>query len=213
MGATWSVVQKFLVHVVGDGEEFAGLDHFGNPTKFVFGVGRPGRIGRAVEEQHLAVRAEGFVELICRNFEAGFFGCGQEFRRPAGQNHDIGIADPIGRGDEDFISGADQGMKGIEEDMFPTTPGRDFRESVFEAVISPELGNNGLFDVRSAAHRRIFGLALFEGRNRRVFDMLRGIEVGLASPKINDLNPLATERRDFHRDHEGRRWFDLLQTW
>ena len=157
--------------------------------------------------------AECGVELSGRNFEARVFRCGQEFRCPTGQDHDVGIADPIGRWDKDFISGADQGMKGIKEDVFPATTGRDFREGVFEAIVSLEFRNNGLLDVRGSANRRILGLAVFERRNSRVFNMLRGIKVGLASPEIDDLNPLAAKRRDFHRDHEGRRWFDLLQTW
>ena len=104
-------------------------------------------------------------------------------------------------------------MKGVKKDVFPTAAGRDFREGIFKAIVSLEFRNNGLFDVRGAANRCILGLALFERRNSRVFNMLRGIKVGLASSKIDDLNPLAAERRDFHRDHEGRRWFDLIQTW
>ena len=104
-------------------------------------------------------------------------------------------------------------MKGVKKDVFPTTTGRDFREGIFEAVVALEFRNNGLLDIRGSAHRRILGLAVFERRNSRVFNMFRGIKVGLASPKINDLNSLAAERRNFHRDHEGRRWFDLIQTW
>ena len=153
------------------------------------------------------------MELGGRNFEAGFFRGGQEFRCPAGQDHDVGIADPIGRGDEDFISGTDQSMKGVEENVFSTAAGRDFREGICELIVSLEFRNNGLFDVRGAADRRILGLAVSERCDSRVFNMFRGIKVGLASPKINDLNPLAAERRDFYRDHEGRRGFDLIQTW
>ena len=56
-----------------------------------------------------------------------------------------------------------------------------------EAVVAPELGGDRFLQLGDAVDIGVFGLALVDGADRRVLDVLGRVEVGLAGRQRDDV--------------------------
>ena len=64
----------------------------------------------------------------------------------------------------------------------------NFVRPKLKPVLVRELLPDGLFGRRRTASQRVFGVAVPDGLDRRLFDVVRGIEVRLARAKTNDIH-------------------------
>ena len=86
----------------------------------------------------------------------------------------------------------------------------DLAGAVVKLVIPLELADHGLLEFRRAIHRGIAGLASSDGVNGRLFDVLWGVEIRLASAKAYNVPASGLEFRCPGGHRDGGRWFDGL---
>src|SRR5262245_40424314 len=123
MWTSGRVVEKLLIYIVRNHNEIATFDHFGKLPQFRFGIGCTGWIGRAVQQEGFTLWTDGGFELCSGNFKTGVLGGYQELGLRPSQNDHIGIAHPIGRGDQYFVAFFKKRMKRIEQRMLATAIG------------------------------------------------------------------------------------------
>lgn len=83
------------------------LDDFSEGFELRFGVNGAGGVAGGVEEDELCAGRDGFFELVGRDLEV-LADAGVELDGGAfGEEDHLGVADPIGGGDEDFVAGVD----------------------------------------------------------------------------------------------------------
>ena len=85
-------------------------------------------------------------------------------------------------------------------------PGADDRLArlVVEAVLALELGGDRFAQRRDAEHRRIFGFAALDRRDRRLLDVVGRVEIGLADRQRDDVAALRFEIARLLRHRDGR---------
>src|SRR5258708_3522556 len=67
-----------------------------------------------------------------------------EHRLAAVDEHHIGIADPIRRGDDDLVALVERGQEGVVENLLAASADDRLRRLVVEAVLALELGGDRL---------------------------------------------------------------------
>src|SRR6202022_4500924 len=87
----------------------------------------------------------------------------------------------------------------------------DLTRLVLEAIIGREFSRDRLAKLENALDRSVFRLAALKGCDRRVLDVLRRIEVGLARPESANVEALCFEGSRLRRDREGRRRRNSVQ--
>ena len=127
-------------------------------------------------------------------------------RLGAGQFDHVGIRHPVGRGDDDLIAGVQRGLKQVIQAVLGAAGDEDLIGAVFEPVFTPELVADRLFQRGRAVNGRVFGLALFEGGDRGLLDVLRRVEIGFARAEADDVPSRGAQfgRAGRHRERGGR---------
>ena len=111
------VVNELLVNFVGQNVDvFLGRD-FDDRFQFLARVNRAGRIARAVQDQHFRPRRHRVFKIFRAHFPAVALDRRHDDRLGAGQSHHVGIADPIRRGDDDFVARLAGGEDGVVTGM------------------------------------------------------------------------------------------------
>ena len=127
-------------------------------------VDRAGRIARAVDYQHFCFRRDRRFQLRCGQLETlrdvGFHDDRCAFR----DDHDVGVGDPVRRGDDDLIARVDHCQCQIEEALFAAAGDQYLLGGVVEPVVALELGDDGFLERRRTAHGGVFGEARVDGR-------------------------------------------------
>ena len=114
-----AAVGEMRVALVGHQPDFVFLAKGENLLEFIRrnDTRRDGLLGELTND-HARSRSDGFFDGGGFYAEA-FFGAGLHNNRlAAGVFHDVGIADPVGRGDDDFVAGFESGrLTAIEDGM------------------------------------------------------------------------------------------------
>ena len=79
-----------------------------------------------------------------------------------------------------------------------------------KAVVALKFRNNRVFQFRNAINRGVFRFAIMNRFYRRVFDIVRRIEVRLAGAKTNHINPLTLQLHCLVADSNRCRWLDTV---
>ena len=101
-------------------------------------------------------------------------------------------------------------MKGVKEGMLAATVGRHLLHAVGQPVVAVQFGDDRFLEFGGATDRRILGLPLSEGGDRRCFDVLGSVKVRLPSAEVDHLDPLAAQSRNLGSHHQSGRRFDQL---
>ena len=112
---------------------------------------------------------------------------GDDDRGAAGELHHVGIADPVGRGDDDLVAGVDRGEERVEEHLLAAGRDDDLVGGVVEAVLAGELGGDGAAQLGDALGRGVAGLAAVDGGLAGGADVGGRVEVGLAGGETDDV--------------------------
>src|SRR5581483_9535436 len=126
-------------------------------------------------------------QLVGRDFEFGLVRRLENDRFGAGELGHLGIAQPIGGGDDDFIAGFTGGENDVVTGMFAAVGDDDLRWLVGQAVLPFEFVGDGFAQFRDAAAGGIFGEPGGERFGGGVFDMLRRVEIGFARAETDDV--------------------------
>ena len=92
----------------------------------------------------------------------------------------------------------------------PPHDDQDLLGRVVEAVVALEFGDDRLLQAGGAAHRGVFGEARVDGLDRRVLDVLRGVEIGLAGAEADNVAAGRLELGGTGGDGEGGGGLDGL---
>ena len=196
-----------LVHVVGQHPDMRmAHQHVGQRLHLVARIGGARRVRGRVQHQPFGARRDRALEILRLQLERLFQRRRHEHRLAAVDQHHLGIADPIGRGDDHLVALVQGGEEGVVEDLLAAGADDRVGRLVVEPVLALELGGDRLAQRRNAEHRRIFRLAAADRRDRRLLDVVGRVEVGLADRQRNDVASLGFEiaRLLRHRDRRGR---------
>ena len=135
------VIDEMLIHVVGQHPDMrVAHQDVGHFLQFVARIGGTARIGGRVEDEPFGARRDRLLEASGLKLETMLGGGRHENRLAARQHHDIGIAHPIGRRDDDLVARIDGRHQRIEQHLLAAGADRDLRWLVVEAVLALELG-------------------------------------------------------------------------
>src|SRR5262249_56245874 len=95
-----------------------------------------------------------------------------------------------GGGDQDLSAGMGGWGQGIVEPLLAAGSHRDLGWAVVEAVLPLELADDGGLELRDTINVGVLGLALAQRLDRSLFDVFRGVEVGLTGGQRNDVAAL-----------------------
>ena len=163
------------------------LQDLGQATQFVGGIGRARRVGRRVQDQPLGLRRDRPVQILGPQLEALLDRAGHEDRRAAGELHDVGIADPIRRGDHNLVARIEGGQEGIEDALLAAGGDGNLVGGIGQPVLPLELVDDGRLQGRRAVDIRIAGVARVDRRLGGFADRFRGVEIGLPRAEADDI--------------------------
>ena len=98
----------------------------------------------------------------------------------ASEQHDVGIAHPIGRRDDHLVARVERRQQRIVEHLLAARADGDLRRLVAHAVLALELLDDRALELGDAVDRGIFGLAALDRLDRRLLDVVGRVEIGLA---------------------------------
>ena len=178
----------------------------GDRLQLVAGIGGAGGVGGGVQQQPLGARGDGALQILRLDLETVLQGGGHDHRLAVGDDDHVGVADPVGRGNDDLIALVAGGEEGVEQDLLAAGAHDGLAGLVVQVVLALELGRDGLAQGHDAQHGRIFGLAATDGVDSGFLDVVGRIEVGLADRERDDVAPAVFQiARTLGRHHGGGR--------
>ena len=182
-----TVVGELLVNLVAHDEDAFLHADVAERFDFIGRVNAAGRVAGRIENEQARARRDGGAELHGRDFEFGLVARGKNDRRGARELHHLRIAQPVRRGDDDFVAFGASGENDVVAGMFAAAGDDDLTWLVGEAVIAREFIGDGLAQFRNAARGRVFGETIGECFGAGVFDVLRRVEVRLTGAEADDI--------------------------
>ena len=203
------IIDELLVDLVGKDENVLGECDFDQRLEFFAGVDRSGRVARAIDDDHLGARGHRVLEFLGGHF-VGIRRLGLDDDRLGADEADhVGIAQPVRRGDDDFVAGFAAGEDRVVAGLLGAVADDDLARLVVDVVVGGVfLADRGAQLGQSGA-RRVFGETFLQRLDRRLFDVLRRIEVGLAGAESADIDALGAHGLGFAVDGEGERGSEL----
>jgi hypothetical protein len=121
---------------------------------------------------------------------------------PVDRDH-LGIADPIGRGNDHLVALVHRNQEGVVENLLTARADDRVGRLVVEPVLALELRGDRLAQGGYPEHWRILGLATPDRRHRGFLDVVGRVEIGLADRQRNDVAPLGLEIPRLLRHRQG----------
>ncbi len=206
-GGEFEIVEdKVFVHVVGHDPDM-GMAHQDIGQRLDLGprIGGTRRVRRAVEDEPLGFRRDRGLKLRRGQLEVAVDAAGHRNRRAARQQHHVGIADPVGRGDDDFVARVQRRHECVVERLLAAGPDRDLRGRIGQAVFAQEFRADRGLQFRNAVHGGVFGLASVDRALGGVLDMVGRVEIRLARAEADDILACGSQFARAVGDRDGRR--------
>ena len=204
-----AVVDDVLVNVVGQHPDVGVLhQHVRQGLHFGLGVGRPAGVRRRVQDQPFGLRRDRPFQVLLTQAEAALRRTRDRHGLAVGQQRDVRIRDPVRRRDDDLVAGIEGRHEGVEDDLLAAAAHGDLVGRVVQSVFPLELVADGLAQLRRPGDGGIPGLAPVHGRLRRLDDVRRRVEVGLAGAEADDVAPLRLQVAGLLGDGDGGRGLD-----
>ena len=107
-----------LIHVIGGDQDMRIFEqNFAQGFKLIEGIDSAGRVAGAVDDEHSCFGRDGFFELLRGYFETLFDPGVDNHRLAFGDQNNVRIRDPVGRGNDNLVAGIDDGQCEIEETL------------------------------------------------------------------------------------------------
>src|SRR5690554_2597404 len=203
--------QDRLVHVVcGDHDVRVLFQHFTNGLQLFHGVGHAARVGRAVDHEQAGALGNGVFQLFRGGLDAG--GCGgfDDHRLAFRYQHHVRVRYPVRRRAAGVVAFDQCGQCQDEKAVVATLEYQYVVGFVIQAVVPFELRNNRFLQGRRTINGGVLGLAVVNGFDGCLFDVLGGVEVRLASTQANDVLASRAEFCGLVGDCEGGGRLDRL---
>ena len=142
---------------------------------------------------------------VGRELELGLVGGLDDDGLGAGHLHHLGVAQPVGRGDDDLVALFAGGEDDVEAGMLAAAGDDDLRGLVGEAVLALVLVGDGRAQLGNAGGGGVFGEAGGQGLGAGVFDVLRGVEVRLAGAEADDVQAVGLHLLGLGVNGQGER--------
>ena len=153
-----AVVDELFIDLVGDDVELLFHGQRGDLLKRFTRDHAAEGVAGAVEDKHLGLVGDARRDLLGADDEAVLVVAGHEHRHAAHHLHHLGIADPVGRGDEHLVARVAEGERNVQDTLLATNEGLDFRSPVKIHVIpSLVITSHRLAQLRDA-HRRLISV-------------------------------------------------------
>ena len=128
-----------------------------------------------------------FFQLLRADLEAGVCAGFDDHRRAFGNLDHVRIGYPVRCRNDRLVTGVQGGKCQVEKTLFASTAYQDLVGFIIQAVVPFELRNNRFFQGRRTIHSRVFGLAVVDGLDSGLFDVIGGVEVRLASAEADNV--------------------------
>ena len=193
-----------LVDFVGNNEHLrVAAEHFGQSFHFFGAIDGTGGVGGAAKDESTGAGGDGGLELCGRDLEIlldlGFHKHGGA----VGQAHHVGVAHPIGGGDDDFIAFAHHRKEHAANGLLGSVPHHDLCGRIFEVVLTKQLAADGFAQVEIAGHGAIARPVVVDGLFGRGFDVIGGVEIRFSDAEIDDVDALCFEFGALLRHGQG----------
>ena len=146
-----AIVKQMLVNLVAHDEDVFLHADVAERLGFLRRINGAGRIARRIQDEQPRVRRDGGAQLRGRDFEFRLVRRLQNHRLRARELHHFRIAQPIRRGDDDFVAFLAGGEDDVVAGMFAAAGHDDLRRFVSQAVLAFEFVGDGLAQFRDAA--------------------------------------------------------------
>jgi hypothetical protein len=201
-----------LVDVVGEHPDVLILDqHVGEGLDLVARVSRASRVRRRIEDEPFRLGRDGASQRIGLQLEAVLELGLDDHGLGASKQHDVGIAHPIGRGNDHLVAGIERGQQRIVEHLLAAAADGNLGRLVGEAILALEFLGDRPLELGDAVDGRIFGLAALNRLDRRLLDVVRRVEVGLAGAKADDVEAGRLQLARLAGNGHGRRRLDPFE--
>ena len=199
-------IDKVLVDFVSKNDDILVGGNFDNALDFLATVYRTGRVARSVQDNHLGPGRHRVFKFVGSDLPlVAFLGLNQH-RNTSGQFDHLGIAYPIWRRDDDFITLLNNGENCIETSLLGSGSDTNLARIIVEVVLGFELGREGLTQLGNSRGRSVFGLTFGKSSVSRLLDEIRGVAVGLAAGKSINFFTCSPECLGLVGNGEGQRW-------
>ena len=198
------VIGQMLVEVVRDHHQLrVPADDIGEGAQLVRAVAHAGRVRRAVDDDPARTRGDRRLEPFGRQFQPVGKAAGKKDGRAAGHLGDAGEADPVGGRNDHLVAGLHRRHQRVEQHLLAAGADRDVGGADVEPVLAAEFLGDRILQLGDAVDLGIAGVAVMDGADRGLLHMRRGLEIGLADGKADDIAPggakVERQRRDRHR--------------
>ena len=111
----------------------------------------------------------------------------------AGVADDVLERNPVGHGQNYFVTVIHQHLDGIEQGMLAPDRGHAFLAAVVGPEVSRVAAHDGVTQFRRSAYRGVLREIILDRADRGIFDVLRRGKVWFARSEIHDVNPLLAQ--------------------
>ena len=186
--------------------------HVGDRLELGLGVGGAGRVRRRVEDDPLGARRDRLLQRLRLHLEAVLHARRHDHRLAAGEQHHVRIADPVRRRDDDLVAGVERHHQRVVEHLLAAGRDDDLVRLVVEVVLALELADDRLLELRQALDRGVLRRpAALDRLDRRLLDVVRRVEVGLAGAEPDDVAARRFERARLVGHRHGGGGLDARQ--
>ena len=193
-----------LIEIVRDHHQpRVPADDIGKGADLVGAVAHAGGVRRAVDDDPARARGDRHLQPLGGELQPLVKPAGKEDRGAAGHFGDAGEADPVGGRNDHLVTSLDGGHQRVEQHLLAAGADRDVGGADIHAVFTPEFLRHGFLQGGDAVDLGVFGVAVMDGADRGLLHMRRGVEIGLADGKADDIAAgglqVKRQRRDRHR--------------
>ena len=154
-----AVVEEVLVDFVAHDEDVLLDADVAEGFEFVGRIDGAGGVAGGVEDEQARARGDGGAQGVGGELELGLVGGLDDDGLGAGHLHHLRVAQPVGRGDDDFVAFLAGGEDDVEAGVFAAAGDDDLRGLVGEAVLAFVLVGDGLAQLGDAGGGGVFGEA------------------------------------------------------
>ncbi len=194
-------VDEVRVALVGHQPDIFRAADFVDFHELIGGHDRAARIAWRIDDQQFCFRRDRARDLLGAQAESvGRIGHHRD-RRRAGVLHHIRIADPIRRGDQDFVACLQKAAERVENGVLAAHRHDAFRHRIGRSELRRVPLADRFAQGTNSRRGRVLRAALFQGSNGGLLDVLRRREIRFAGAEIGQVSPLCAEA--FRRGQHG----------
>ena len=212
-GGVGTDIVDMLIDFIGDDYDI-GVTAQDGGEGFQLGSGIDGArgVGGRAEDEGASVGRNGLLQLFGRHLEVLLNGGLDKDGLAISHQHHLGIADPIGGGNDDLIAGIDEGEYDIADSLLGTIANDYLRGLIGEAILAKELIADGLPKRGIARHGAISGPVVIYGLLGSSLDVVRSVEVGLTHTEVDDVDALSFQFGTLLRHSKSGRGCKAVQS-